>query len=336
MATREALWTPADLFVCELTCQGSEAARAGGRKAPSLTASLMRGSGLEGPDALSTRGRGDMAGSERLSSHPFRPVGHGTPCATKHRHKLTVIVPCFNERETILELLRRLNAVPIDKLVIVVDNCSTDGTRQLLRSMCSVERRVGHDAEILLGGPWTAGQTVLDGPGFHVVLQPANYSKSASIKLGIALADSEYVICQDADLEYDPTDIARLLAHAESSGAVAVFGSRLARSSGIPMDAFQAGRVGLTKLFCLLFDSDITDVATCYKLVKTDLIRDLRLESSGFNLDFELPARLRKRRVAIAELPISYRPRNHAHGKKIRWRDGLRAGFMLLKLWLQP
>lgn len=249
------------------------------------------------------------------------------------RAKVTVIVPCFNERETVLELLRRVKAAPFDKEVVVVDNASTDGTTELLRAACTNERDLEPGDASTQHVP---GQRRMDGDGFTVVLQPQNFEKGTSVKLGLALARSEYVVCQDADLEYDPRDIARLLEHAERTGADAVFGSRLREPRvGIPMDGFQLGRVGLTKAFTALYGGGITDVSTCYKLMRTDVARSLGLRASGFDLDFEIPALLKRRKHTVAELAVSYTPRDRAHGKKIRWRDGLSALWTFVKLrWI--
>jgi dolichol-phosphate mannosyltransferase len=249
------------------------------------------------------------------------------------QHKLTIVIPCFNERETVLELLDRVKRVAIDKIVVVVDNASTDGTRELLRSVCTNDR------------PWKApgdagslapleGQRILDGDGFVLVLQPRNLSKGTSVKTGLALANSEYVICQDADLEYDPSDILRLLEHAERTGDDAVFGSRLQGRAAFDVDLFHVGRVALTKLFQRLYGCPLTDVATCYKLMRTDVARSLDMQSPGFDLDFEIPAKLAKWRHTISELPISYTPRDSSRGKKIRWRDGFSAAWTLVKLRL--
>ena len=186
--------------------------------------------------------------------------------------------------------------------------------------MCSAERTLT-----------PAGQTILRGDGFFLMLQPRNLQKGTSVRAGLALANSEYVICQDADLEYDPKDIVRLLEFAEQRRAAAVFGSRLANRAEIAWNAFQFGRVALTILFRVLFGTRITDVATCYKLVRTEVLRSLSLRSPGFDLDFEIAARLRRLRYAIHELPIKYRPRTIEDGKKIRWRDGFSAAWVLFK-----
>jgi dolichol-phosphate mannosyltransferase len=250
-----------------------------------------------------------------------------------NRRKLTIVIPCFNERETVLELLERVKRVDVDKAVIVIDNASTDGTRELLRSVCTNERALGgSDFERAPG--LVAGQRMLDGDGFTVVLQPTNLEKGTSVKTGLALANSEYVVCQDADLEYDPADILRLLEHAERTGADAVFGSRLQEPAGLKLDFFQIGRVALTKLFRGLYASRLTDVATCYKLMRTDVARSLDMQATGFDLDFEIPAKLARWKLAVEELPIRYTPRDSTRGKKIRWRDGFSAAWTLVKLRL--
>lgn len=242
--------------------------------------------------------------------------------------KLTVIIPCFNERNTILEIIARVKSLPIDLAIIVVDNCSTDGTRELLRAACSEEIS---SISLRERGAVVPGQVVLRGDGFVTILQPRNMEKGTSVRTGLAMAESEYVICQDADLEYDPRDIVRLLRFAEERGAAAVFGSRLAGQNLMDWNAFQFGRVALSRLFTVLYGAPITDVATCYKLVRTEVLRSLPLHSSGFDLDFEIPARLRLKNHEIYELPIEYRPRTTEQGKKIRWRDGLSAAWVMLR-----
>jgi dolichol-phosphate mannosyltransferase len=248
--------------------------------------------------------------------------------AVARRPTLTVVIPCFNERETILVIIERVKRMAVDKFVVVVDDYSTDGTRELLRSVCNNERPrdvLGVDSAV------PAGQRMLDGDGFTVILQPANLKKGTAVKTGLALARSDYVICQDADLEYDPLDIVRLLDHAADTGAHAVFGSRLPKRPELKLDLFHFGRVVLTALFRTLYGSHLTDVATCYKLMRTDVARSLDMASPGFDLDFEIPAKLARLKYVVAELPISYSPRSAVGGKKLRWQHGFSAAWTLLK-----
>ena len=220
--------------------------------------------------------------------------------------KLTIVIPVYNERGTLPEILSRVRALALDKEIIVIDNCSTDGTREYLQSL--------HLAQV------------------RVVLQSANYQKGTSVRKGIELARGEYTVIQDADLEYDPEDLLKLLRVAEEEGAPAVFGSRFldpeqARGPLIP----RFGRNRLNDLFRVLYWSPLTDIATCYKLARTELLRGLNLRCSGFDLDYEIAAKLAKTGVAIREVAVSYRPRTTAEGKKLVWTDGLRAGWALLK-----
>ena len=223
--------------------------------------------------------------------------------------KLTVVIPVYNERGTVMTVLEKVKALPVSKEIIVIDNLSTDGTRELL-------------------------ETVSD-PEIRVVLQSKNLGKGTSVKLGFAMAKGEWVIIQDADLEYEPSDILRLLEHAEKVGEVAVFGSRLLTGNPQGMLAFYIGRVVLNLIFRLLFGARTTDVATCYKLVRSDIAKRLRLRCSGFDLDFELASALRRLGYNIAEVPITYRPRTIAEGKKIRPMDGIKAIATMLRVRIQ-
>ncbi|MCS7265774.1 MAG: glycosyltransferase family 2 protein [Armatimonadetes bacterium] len=226
------------------------------------------------------------------------------------RPKLTIIVPVYNEQATIMTILEKVKALPISKEIIVIDNLSTDGTRELLATV--------------------------DDPEIRIVLQSKNLGKGTSVKLGFAMAKGEWVIIQDADLEYEPTDILKLLDFAERNSKAVVFGSRLLTENPQGMLAFYVGRVLLNLIFRLLFASETTDVATCYKLVRADIAKQLKLHCSGFDLDFELASSLRRLGYEIAEVPITYRPRTVAEGKKIRPMDGLKAIATMLRVRFQP
>jgi dolichol-phosphate mannosyltransferase len=221
--------------------------------------------------------------------------------------KLSVIMPVYNERGTVLQMLDRVQAVDIDKQVIVVDNRSTDGTRELLENV--------------------------DAPGVRVIFQQANMQKGNSVKKGIAAAEGEFVVVQDADLEYDPQDHVAMLAQAEQEGVIAVFGSRILgaaqRGEKLPSTVHSFGREVITVFFRGLYRSSLTDIATCYKMMRTDVARSLDLRCDGFDLDFEIACKLARLAARqgkrVAEVPIYYSPRTTEEGKKIGWRDGLTA-----------
>lgn len=220
--------------------------------------------------------------------------------------KLSVIVPVYNEHETVLTLLSKLKAVGIEKEILVIDNCSTDGTRELLGS--------------------------LDDSALTILFQPRNYGKGTSVRKGIAESRGDYVVMQDADLEYDPQDLVRLLEVAEAGHPV-VFGSRLLNASTESKgeSPFYLGRLFVSLVFRFLYFCPMTDVATCYKFMRSDVAKALNLKSRGFDLDFEIAAKLRKAGHEIHEVPISYYPRSRKQGKKLRARDGLRALWTLLR-----
>lgn len=226
--------------------------------------------------------------------------------------KLTIIIPVYNEQATFAELLAAVRALPVEKELIVVDNVSTDGTREQVAAL--------------------AGQ-----PDLLPVLQSVNRGKGSSVRVGLALARGEWVVVQDADLEYEPRDILELLSRAEAGGHDAVFGSRLlGRRPDVPWH-HALGRDLLNLLFRVLYGARLTDVATCYKLMRTAPAQQLLLESVGFDLDYELPCQLRRAGLTIVEAPVNYRPRTIAAGKKLRWTDGIVALRALLRYrWGRP
>ncbi len=219
--------------------------------------------------------------------------------------KLSIIIPVFNELETLPRVLERVRALPVDKELIVIDNVSTDGTRELVAAL--------------------EGE-----PGIRPVLQEVNRGKGSSVRRGIALAQGDWLIIQDADEEYEPREILDLLAAAEA-GHDAVFGSRLLRDPPRVPWHHALGRDLLNGVFALLYRCRISDVATCYKLVRRELAQSLVLHSDGFDLDYEIACKLRRAGATITELPVSYRPRTIAEGKKLRWTDGLRALWALVR-----
>lgn len=216
--------------------------------------------------------------------------------------KLSIIIPAYNEMRTIAELVRRVEAVPLDKELILVDNVSTDGTREWIRDYPGPARKILHER---------------------------NLGKGGSVKDGLAAATGDAAIIQDADLEYDPAEIPRLFAPVERGEADVVFGSRYLLGQG-HNQLFDWGGKSLNCVTNLLFGGNLTDVATCYKLMSRHVYQQLRFVANGFDLDFEIAARLLGGGYRVVELPISYARRSRAEGKKIRMSDGWRA---LRTLW---
>jgi glycosyltransferase involved in cell wall biosynthesis len=219
---------------------------------------------------------------------------------------LSVIIPVYNEAATLPELLRRVLAVPVLKEILIVDDGSTDGTRDFLKTI------------------WDNDLTV--------VRHDANWGKGAAIRTAIQHARGEFVIIQDGDLEYEPMDYLALLQAIYDSEGV-VYGSRnLKPRKGKFYLRYWIGGMALTQIANTLYGFHLTDETTGYKLFRASLIRSLNLKCDGFEFCAEVTAKLGRRKIRIKEVPISYSPRKFEEGKKIRWTDGLKAIWTLLKL----
>lgn len=223
--------------------------------------------------------------------------------------KLSVVVPCYNEVATIVELLEAVRAAPWpDMEVIVVDDCSTDGSRQLLQSM----------------------QPALYD---QLVLHERNAGKGAALRSGIAAATGEVVLIQDADLEYDPQEYPRLLAPIVAGEADVVYGSRFIGSGPHRVLYFwhRLGNGFLTLMSNMFTNLNLTDMETCYKVFRREIVQSIRIEENRFGFEPEITAKIARMHCRIYEIGISYRGRTYEQGKKIGWKDGVRAIYCILK-----
>jgi glycosyltransferase involved in cell wall biosynthesis len=222
--------------------------------------------------------------------------------------KLSIIIPAYNETRTVESLLRRVAEVPLDTEIIVVDDGSRDGTRELLQKL--------------------RDEGLIDTLVFHEV----NQGKGAALRTGIARATGDVIAIQDADLEYDPHELPLLLEPILSGRADAVYGSRfLGGSHRVLFFWHMMGNQFLTLLSNMFTDLNLTDMETCYKVVHADLLKGLPLSANRFGFEPEVTARLAQAQARIYELPISYHGRSYAEGKKINWKDGVAAIWYILR-----
>jgi len=241
------------------------------------------------------------------------------------RLKLSIVIPIYNEERLVLGVLRRVAAVQIDKELVVVNDCSSDGTAAVLQ-------RIEADPTLVTSAD-PSGRTQV-----RIFHQPVNRGKGAALRRGFAEAGGDAIVVQDADLEYDPHELPRLLAHLERGEADVVYGSRFSRGrAGFPFWHTAANRI-LTRLSNLVTGLRVTDMETCYKAIRADLLRELPLREDRFGFEPEVTALLahlsRRRPIRLVEEPISYRPRSAADGKKIRLKDAFRAVYCILRYGL--
>lgn len=230
--------------------------------------------------------------------------------------KLSVVIPVYNEKGTLEELLRRVALVPIPKEIVLVEDASTDGTREKIRRIEERFRAEGPAALDLQPGACAPIELI-------VHYQTENRGKGAAVRQGFALTTGDLVIVQDADLEYDPSDYPLLIAPIAEDHADVVYGSRLkSKAFGRGYSANHVANRVLTLVSNLFTGLHLTDMETCYKLMRGDIARSLRLSSERFGFDPEITAKLARGKYRFAEVPVSYRGRTYGEGKKIRWRDG--------------
>ena len=219
---------------------------------------------------------------------------------------LSVVMPVYNERETIDEIIRRVLAVPVRTQLIVVDDCSTDGTRDILSRL---------QAELK----------------FTLILQPKNGGKGSALRAGFGAVTGDLMVIQDADLEYSPEEFPELIQLICEGRADVVYGSRFLGRHRVFLFTHYLGNRLLTFLTNVLYNTMLTDMETCYKVMRVDVLRSMRLESDGFGIEPEMTAKIFKRGYRVYEVPITYDGRGYEDGKKITWRDGVVALWVLLK-----
>lgn len=220
---------------------------------------------------------------------------------------LSVIIPIFNEENTLLEIIDRVRNVDLKKEIVVVDDFSTDRSREILKNISDI--RIVHHAR--------------------------NMGKGAAIRTGLGHIKGEVVVIQDGDLEYNPSDFPALLKPILAGEADVVYGSRfLGNVKGMRLQNF-LGNKALTLMTRMLYGAQITDMETCYKMMRVSVVSDLTLRANRFDFEPEITAKILKKGVKFREIPISYRGRSHEEGKKIGWKDGLQAIWSLVKYRFQ-
>jgi glycosyltransferase involved in cell wall biosynthesis len=219
---------------------------------------------------------------------------------------VSIVMPAYNERKTIDQIVGRVLAVPLKLELIVVDDCSTDGTREHLQEM---QRAVA----------------------FTLLLQPRNMGKGAALRAGFAQVRGDIAIVQDADLEYSPEEYPALIELICSGRADVVYGSRFLGRHRVFLFVHYMGNRMLTLLANILYNTMLTDMETCFKAMHVDVLRSMTLKSNRFGIEPEITAKIFKRGFRVYEIPITYDGRGYEDGKKITWRDGIVAVWTLIK-----
>lgn len=225
---------------------------------------------------------------------------------------LSIVIPVYNEKDTLVEILRRVEAAPVSGLrkeIVLVDDCSTDGTRDLLRK--ELEPR----------------------SGVRIFYHDRNQGKGAALRTGISNTTGDVVLIQDADLEYDPREYPKLLTPILDGRADVVYGSRFSGSEAKRVLFYwhSVGNRFLTTFSNMFTNINLTDMETCYKVFRGDIIRGIHIEEDRFGFEPEVTAKVAKLKCRIYEVGIGYSGRTYAEGKKINWKDGIRAVWCILK-----
>lgn len=225
--------------------------------------------------------------------------------------KLSIVIPVYNEERTIFEILDLVRAVelPLEKEIILVNDCSTDGTAESLEQLKMAD------------------------PSLVIAHHPVNQGKGAALRTGFGLATGDIVLIQDADLEYDPRDYPALLAPILEGKADVVFGSRFAGGGAHRVHLFwhMVGNKFLTLLSNMMTNLNLTDMEVCYKVFRREVLRNIQIKEDRFGFEVEITAKVAKQRCKIYEVPVRYYGRSYEEGKKITWRDGFRALWCIVK-----
>ena len=220
--------------------------------------------------------------------------------------KLSIIIPVYNEKDTILEILKRVENVDLslEKEIIIIDDGSVDGTKEILKKL--------------------EGQ-------YKILYHSKNQGKGAVLRTGFKQANGDFTLIQDADLEYDPKEYHQLLKPLIQNKADIVYGSRNLKDNPRFKKSYYWGVLFISWLTNILYGSNLTDVYTCYKVFKTPILKEMDLESNGFEFEEEITIKALKKKLRILEIPINYSPRSLKEGKKIKWWDGVKAIWAMLK-----
>ncbi len=244
----------------------------------------------------------------------------------KRHPKLSVVIPVYNERPTIEKLLQRVQAVDVDKEIIIVDDGSTDGTREFLQELPQSTKYTPAVMTLPQAG------SLLPSDNIRIFLQEKNRGKGAALRRGFEEAHGDIVLVQDADLEYDPRDYHALLDPINRGMADVVFGSRfLGGPHRVLFFWHSVGNKLLTTLSNILTDLNLSDVWTCYKAFRREVLQQIQLKEDRFGFEPEVTAKVANGRWRVYEVPISYWGRTYDEGKKITWKDGLKGIWCTLR-----